>query len=200
MSSCAQSKPWYHLGADVSLTTSEQLEDALSLSTDAQRLAFENRHRYDLVVVYDTKSTSFPTKGAPATPVSRLWSIIAENEFIKPLPRFPTLLIGGYDGWVKFIKARGEMHAREFARQRAQQAERDRAAAPPPIASPRTNGHAVVPLGRRPSNSSVTSGRGREKYQMSPTQDLHENVSHCSPSLLMPGSVWITSATVELRS
>lgn len=128
-------------------------------------------------MVYDSRSSSFPAKGAPATPVSRLWSIIAENEFVKPLPRFPTLLIGGYEGWVKFIKARGEMHEREFARQRA---EKEQRAAPPPapplVTSPRPNGHsAQMPLARLPSNTSINTMRSRDRYQ--PGQDVNDKVS-----------------------
>lgn len=103
---------------------STKLEDALSLSTEKQRKAFENRHKYDLVVVYDSHSLNWPRKdsdnGGRTPPLARLWEVIYEHEFNKRLERTPVLLTGGYAGWVEFIKARGAKHAQEWARMQAQ--------------------------------------------------------------------------------
>ncbi|WOO79490.1 Ubiquitin carboxyl-terminal hydrolase 4 [Vanrija pseudolonga] len=121
--------------------TSTQLEDAMSLSPQAQQLAFQNRHKYDLVVLYDKRSTTFPKKGEPPTPISRLWSIIGENEFRKTLPRFPAMLIGGFEGWVKFIMARQKASMQQHQLAQQQQSR--------PY-NPKTNGHGPVPLGPKP--------------------------------------------------
>lgn len=110
----------------------------MSLSPQAQQLAFQNRHKYDLVVLYDRRSTTFPKKGEPPTPISRLWSIIGENEFRKTLPRFPAMLIGGFEGWVKFIMDRQKASMQQH--QLAQQQQQSR-----PY-NPKTNGHGPVPL------------------------------------------------------
>lgn len=86
--------------------TSTKLEDSLSLSPESQRKAFEDRHKFDLVVVYDSRSDSWPRKGAAPSPLSRLWDAIYEHEFSKKLERTPVLLEGGYAAWREFIKMR----------------------------------------------------------------------------------------------
>jgi ubiquitin carboxyl-terminal hydrolase 8 len=101
---------------DAHRLNSTGLEDALSVSPEGQRLAFQNRYRYDLVVICDTRSTRLPAKGEAPTPAGRLFSIIGENEFVKPLPRFPALLVGGYEGWVEFIKQRQSLGEKEYMR------------------------------------------------------------------------------------
>ncbi|EIW69824.1 hypothetical protein TREMEDRAFT_30214 [Tremella mesenterica DSM 1558] len=90
--------------------TSNKLEDSLSLSPEAQRKAFEERHKADLVVVYDSNSVSWPRKGSPPTALSRLWDIIYEHEFAKKLERTPVMLTGGYHAWTEFIKMRAARH------------------------------------------------------------------------------------------
>ncbi|KAK8850408.1 hypothetical protein IAR55_004326 [Kwoniella newhampshirensis] len=95
--------------------TSTKLEDSLSLSPEAQRRAFENRHKFDVVVVYDSHSASWPRKGSPPTPVSRLWDMIYEHEFTKKLARNPVMLTGGYEAWREFIKMRAARHAKAHA-------------------------------------------------------------------------------------
>jgi ubiquitin carboxyl-terminal hydrolase 8 len=96
--------------------TSAKLEDALSLLPEKQRKAFENRHRSDLVVVYDSHSVNWPRKdtGNPA-PLARLWELIYEHEFAKKLERTPALLTKVYAGWVEFIKMRAAKHAQAYA-------------------------------------------------------------------------------------
>ena len=90
--------------------TSAKLEDSLSLSPEAQRRAFSERHKFDLVVVYDGKSTGWPRKGAEPAPLSRLWDTIYEHEFSKRLARNPVLLEGGFAAWRDFIKMRVAKH------------------------------------------------------------------------------------------
>ncbi|ORX41170.1 hypothetical protein BD324DRAFT_613498 [Kockovaella imperatae] len=101
--------------------TSAKLEDALSLSPEVQRKAFEKRNKYDVVVVYDSKSKSWPRKetGSTIPPLARLWEIIYEQEFSKKLERTPVLLSGGYATWVEFIKGRAAKHAADYARMTA---------------------------------------------------------------------------------
>lgn len=83
--------------------TSAKLEDSLSLLPDAQRHWFEHRNKHDVVVVYDSTSTSWPKTNAP---LSRLWDIIYEHEFGKKLQRMPVLLIGGHEHWTEFVRRR----------------------------------------------------------------------------------------------
>lgn len=90
--------------------TSQKLEDSLSLSPDSQRKAFESRDHFDLVVVYDANTTSWPKKGSAPTPLSRLWDIIYEHEFAKKLERTPVMLTGGYRAWAEFQKYRQARH------------------------------------------------------------------------------------------
>lgn len=106
---------------------SSRLEDAMSLSPDAQRRAFEARDKADIVVVYDSHSQNWPRKdssldGKPP-PLARMWEVIYENEFNKRLQRTPVLLRGGYDAWVEFIKRRGRENARLHAEQQARLAQ-----------------------------------------------------------------------------
>jgi hypothetical protein len=95
--------------ADDSIT-SAKLEDSLSLSPEPQRRAFADRHKFDLVVVYDGKSSAWPSKGSQPSPLSRLWDIIYEHEFAKRLERNPVLLEGGFAAWRDFIRMRVAKH------------------------------------------------------------------------------------------
>jgi hypothetical protein len=72
-----------------------------------------------------------PKKGEPPTPAGRLFDIINEHEFVKPLPRFPALLIGGYEGWISFIMERQRQGMEEQRKLLEQQQARNA-----------TNGHA----------------------------------------------------------
>nr|XP_019008054.1 uncharacterized protein I206_07222 [Kwoniella pini CBS 10737]OCF46835.1 hypothetical protein I206_07222 [Kwoniella pini CBS 10737] len=100
---------------------SQKLEDSLSLSPPAQQKAFASRHTYDLLVVYDSKSTNWPTKEQKATPASRLWESIYQYEFTaKKLERTPVMLVGGYEAWREFIKMRASKHQQAYAAQLAQ--------------------------------------------------------------------------------
>lgn len=119
---------------------STKLEDALSLSPEAQRKHFENRDKYDVVVVYDSHSQGWPRKdmGVNGTPpLARLWEIIYQDEFGKRLQRTPVLMTGGYDAWVEFIKMRGAMHAQAWAAAQANGHGQGRKVIP--------NGHGPVP-------------------------------------------------------
>ena len=100
---------------------SVKLEDSLSLSPEPQRRAFADRHKMDLVVVYDSQSTSWPRKGSQPTPLSRLWDIIFEHEFTKRLERNPVMLEGGYHAWREFIKMRVAMNGSAHQQQQQQQ-------------------------------------------------------------------------------
>ena len=113
--------------------SSAKLEDSLSLSPETQRHAFENRHKADLVVVYDSHSITWPRNGSQPTPLSRLWDVIYEHEFTKRLERTPVMLTGGYDAWVKFIKMRQARHMNGQGLSRSY--------------NPKVNGHsATIPL------------------------------------------------------
>jgi hypothetical protein len=90
-----------------------EIEDALSLAPRHETSYFASRHYYDMVVVYDRSSTSFPT--APPSSTSsdaqrvlwNLWTAIYEREFTKPLKRQPVLLAGGWEAWEKQVGPEG---------------------------------------------------------------------------------------------
>lgn len=135
---------------------SQKLEDALSLLADAQRKAFENRHKADLIAVYDSHSIAWPRKGTTPSPLSRLWDIIYEHEFNKKLERNPVLLTGGYDAWTKFIDYRREQGMKAYYAQQQEARKRQ------------MNGHGM-PLSPRDSNeqASVPPPGGREQAKRS---------------------------------
>ncbi|WWD20590.1 hypothetical protein CI109_105066 [Kwoniella shandongensis] len=142
--------------------TSTKLEDSLSLSPEAQRRAFETRHKFDLVIVYDSHSANWPRKGSPPTPVSRLWDMIYEHEFAKKLERNPVMLTGGYEAWREFIKMRAAKHAKAHAQAQAQ-------------GHPSGHGHSqslsqVNGGGARPYNPKVANGYTPPTTAMSPRQ------------------------------
>ncbi|KAJ3928107.1 MAG: ubiquitin carboxyl-terminal hydrolase 4 [Lentinula lateritia] len=80
--------------------TSHSIEDSLSLAPTSEASAFNNRHKFDLVVLYDRRSTSFSST-PPNPDMSTLLRAIWEREFRKTLRRMPMMLVGGYEAWVK---------------------------------------------------------------------------------------------------
>ncbi|KAJ3920053.1 ubiquitin carboxyl-terminal hydrolase 4 [Lentinula edodes] len=77
--------------------TSYLIEDSLSLAPTSEASAFNNRHKFDLVVLYDRRSTSFTSNPDMSTLLRAIW----EREFRKTLRRMPMMLVGGYEAWVK---------------------------------------------------------------------------------------------------
>ncbi|BEI95738.1 hypothetical protein CcaverHIS631_0106870 [Cutaneotrichosporon cavernicola] len=162
--------------------TSTQLESALSLSPEAQQVAFASRNLYDLVVISDSRSKMFPSKSEPQTPAGNLRDIIYEHEFAKTLPRSPALLVGGYKGWVEFIKTRQAINMQHLQQAHGSQA---------PNGTPgQPNGYSK-PLSPRQANSKAPpiperrSGHSREKSSnVLPShysKEITENFSHSSP-------------------
>ncbi|RSH85154.1 ubiquitin-specific protease doa4 [Saitozyma podzolica] len=139
--------------------TSSKLEDALSLSPEAQRRAFEKRHKADLVVVYDSHSVAWPRKGSQPTPLSRLWDIIYEHEFAKRLERTPVMLTGGYDAWLKFMTYRQTRHGPGAAANAAN--------GNGPVAPPTATGRTFEP--KQQTNGLPSSPRRAERNAMSPS-------------------------------
>ncbi|KAG0028135.1 ubiquitin-specific protease doa4 [Podila clonocystis] len=58
--------------------------------------AFQDRHKFDLVLYYDQNTAEIPKSG----PLANLFRALHELEFEKPLARLPVLLIGGFDAWL----------------------------------------------------------------------------------------------------
>ncbi|KAJ7580153.1 ubiquitin carboxyl-terminal hydrolase 4 [Mycena floridula] len=80
--------------------TADGLEDAMSLLPAKERPMFNNRDKFDLVVVYDDNSTSF---GDANSPLSVLIQAIFERAFKKILKRNPMMLIGGFEAWKRDV-------------------------------------------------------------------------------------------------
>ncbi|KAJ3806584.1 ubiquitin carboxyl-terminal hydrolase 4 [Lentinula aff. lateritia] len=77
--------------------TSYSIEDSLALAPPSEASAFNNRHKFDLVVLYDRKSTSFTSNPDMSTLLRAIW----EREFRKTLRRMPMMLVGGFEAWLK---------------------------------------------------------------------------------------------------
>lgn len=65
---------------------------------------FENRHQFDLIVLYDQNSSSANQLNEP---LHHLKTAIYELEFHKTLPRMPMILVGGFDAWINTVGNRG---------------------------------------------------------------------------------------------
>ncbi|KAF5389439.1 hypothetical protein D9757_004397 [Collybiopsis confluens] len=91
--------------------TSDSIEDSLVLAPSSEASTFNNRHKFDLVVLYDQGSTSFASgppllssdgsSGGSNPDLNNLLRAIWEREFKKTLRRMPMMLLGGYDAWVQ---------------------------------------------------------------------------------------------------
>ncbi|KAK7056503.1 ubiquitin-specific protease doa4 [Paramarasmius palmivorus] len=74
----------------------ESLEDSMVIAPNQEALAFKNRDKWDLVVVYDQNSKDF---GGPESSLNVLIGAISERAFKKLLRRMPMILVGGLDAW-----------------------------------------------------------------------------------------------------
>ncbi|GAA5873839.1 hypothetical protein JCM8547_008617 [Rhodosporidiobolus lusitaniae] len=89
------------------------IEDSLSLAPRHEAANFASRQHFDLIVVYDRSSTSFPNSIPTSTSSEaqrvlwNLWSAIYEREFAKPPKRQPLLLTGGWEAWEKQVGVDG---------------------------------------------------------------------------------------------
>ncbi|KIK68849.1 hypothetical protein GYMLUDRAFT_236746 [Collybiopsis luxurians FD-317 M1] len=91
--------------------TSDTIEDSLGLAPPSEASTFNNRHKFDLVVLYDQSSTSFASSPPSSSSngstldsspdLNSLLRAIWEREFKKTLRRMPMMLLGGYDAWLK---------------------------------------------------------------------------------------------------
>ena len=88
--------------------SSEDLEDRLVLSPEGEQLLFCNRDDFDLVVYYDSKTSSNRfLEGSPsnsAAPALRnLYDTLYEFSYEKPLQRPPAVLLGGLEAWTDLL-------------------------------------------------------------------------------------------------
>ncbi|KAG9000772.1 ubiquitin-specific protease doa4 [Tulasnella sp. JGI-2019a] len=78
------------------------IESALVISPGNEEKLFQNRDKFDMVVIYDASSTSFSPPHLAA-----LNKAIYELEFYKKLSRPPILLVGGLAAWKKELGVTG---------------------------------------------------------------------------------------------
>ncbi|ORY35841.1 hypothetical protein BCR39DRAFT_512474 [Naematelia encephala] len=152
---------------------STKIEDALSLAPEVQRVAFEKRHRVDLVVVYDSHSMNWPRRGSPPAPLSRLWDAIYELEFSKKLQRNPVLLTGGYEAWLKFIDSRVKKHQAYAAANGYSYPGHRREAAESAKAPSLPNGNHGLPLSpREPNQLPLSPSRSADSIAKRANRDV----------------------------
>ncbi|KAI9863218.1 MAG: ubiquitin-specific protease doa4, partial [Vezdaea acicularis] len=93
-------------------TSAEELEEALEISPDSERKLFARRDTYNLIVIYDQKSTSYQSgSGAMSdlkdgSALENLRKCLTDYSYKKRLQRDPILLRGGLDAWVDLVGPR----------------------------------------------------------------------------------------------
>jgi hypothetical protein len=110
------------------------------ISPPTEQVLFKNRSRFDLIIMYDERSTSL---GSVSSPISALSRSIFENEFHRPLKRPPMLLLGGLKAWKETVGEDGILK---------------RVSPSSSAGSLPTNGHAIAPnqTGSSTSGTSVS--------------------------------------------
>lgn len=92
------------LQADMS---AEQLLDSLVLSPEFEQELFDNRHLFDLVVYYDTKTKSDAYLTSPRSErelkLKYLHESLHDFNQEKPLRQPPMLLVGGIEAWIDLV-------------------------------------------------------------------------------------------------
>ncbi|CAN6649211.1 ubiquitin carboxyl-terminal hydrolase 4 [Trichomonascus vanleenenianus] len=81
----------------------QELEDTFVLSPQRERESFENRRNYELIVYYDTDSTSNnyrTSENQQSATLHYLVTAIYDYAFSKPLKRPPCILVGGFQAWI----------------------------------------------------------------------------------------------------
>ncbi|CAO3640862.1 unnamed protein product [Cunninghamella blakesleeana] len=84
--------------------TSQKIQDSLVPNPEVEQQLFENRHQFDIIVLYDQNSSSINQLNEP---LHYLKTAIYELEFQKALPRMPMILVGGFDAWINTVGNRG---------------------------------------------------------------------------------------------
>ncbi|KAG6336456.1 hypothetical protein ID866_2627 [Astraeus odoratus] len=77
--------------------SSGSIEDSQCIGPRDEWVLFQNREKFDLVVLYDASSETYDTNG----PLTAFVRLVYENEFKKMLRKTPVLLIGGLQAWRK---------------------------------------------------------------------------------------------------
>lgn len=75
--------------------TATGLEDSLVVAPREEWVLFQNRDKFDLVVLYDTSSETHDLTG----PLSAFVRAVFDSAFRKPLRHTPVLLAGGLQAW-----------------------------------------------------------------------------------------------------
>lgn len=75
------------------------IENSFSVAPREEFVLFQNREKFDLIVLYDASSKAYDTDG----PLSAFIRVVYEKAFSKMLRRPPVLLLGGLQAWKKDI-------------------------------------------------------------------------------------------------
>ncbi|OZJ05342.1 hypothetical protein BZG36_01577 [Bifiguratus adelaidae] len=82
--------------------TSQQIEESLVISPEAEQILFSARSNFDLVVYYDQNTSSVADATSQFDLLRILKHAIYTTEFHKTLSRVPVLLSGGFEAWRKY--------------------------------------------------------------------------------------------------
>ncbi|KAH9885040.1 hypothetical protein F4778DRAFT_519734 [Xylariomycetidae sp. FL2044] len=83
--------------------SADDIADRMVLAPSEERLAFEQRDKFDLVVVYDEGSKTLPsriTASSDEMALHNIWQALTHYNYSRPLKTPPKLLAGGLDAWV----------------------------------------------------------------------------------------------------
>jgi ubiquitin carboxyl-terminal hydrolase 8 len=169
--------------------TAEMIEDSLSLAPPIELTLFKNRDKFDLVVMYDQRSTTHEPQ------FKALGHAIYETAFHKMLKRMPVLLIGGLQSWKMVVgeEAVGESSAQDdHARGRRHREHKERR-------SHGTNGVASVShaSGQPPSSreASIAAQRHRSQTESATNSPRHQSLARSDALRFTPEQASTSSRT-----
>ncbi|KAH7040359.1 uncharacterized protein B0I36DRAFT_344118 [Microdochium trichocladiopsis] len=86
--------------------SADDIADSMVLAPPKERVHFENRHKVDLVVMYDQDTATVPRQISSNIEENVLFNLVqalTNYNFSKPLVNPPKLLVGGLTGWTAVL-------------------------------------------------------------------------------------------------
>jgi len=86
--------------------SADDIADSMVLAPAKERVHFENRHKVDMVVMYDQDTTTVPqqiSSNIEENVLFNLMQALTNYNYSKPLVNSPKLLVGGLTGWTAIL-------------------------------------------------------------------------------------------------